>query len=208
MSLLSDNVDSNRPMLPREEAECEQYVPWDTQDKPPENPPTNFSGFEQSLTDNVVELTKVVTSNTLKIKLDNFQPIQIMVPKQTASKVISLMSNLDHDTYPVKLEVNFVGLMQQISLCSLKLIENLTDLTVSVYVHSSNIHWTKVNNVATSLRPKCQNPFEQSVKLTELLPGKVYSLPLALSKASKIFLKSKDIRYNLLYSCPLNFLMT
>ena len=153
----------------------------------------------------MVELTKVITSNTLKIKLDNFQPIQILVPKQTASKVISLMSNLDHDAYPVKLEVNFVGLMQQITLSSLKRIENLTDLTVSVYVHSSNIHWTKVNNVATSLRPKCQNPFEQSIKLTELLPGKAYSLPLALSKSSKIFLKSKDIRYKQLYSCQLNF---
>ena len=55
--------------------------PGTQQDKPPENPPTNFPGFEQSLTDNVVELTKVM--NTLKIKLDNFQSIQILIPKHT-----------------------------------------------------------------------------------------------------------------------------
>ena len=108
---------------------------------------------------------------------------------------MSLVSNLDHETYPVKLDVKFVGQKQQITVSSLKRLENHTDLTVSVYVHSSNPHWTAVTGVATSLRPQSHNPFEQSSKLTSLLPGKVYYLPLALSTGCKVYLKSKDIRY-------------
>ena len=156
---------------------------------------SNFSGFERSLVDNVEELTKVVTSNTLKVDIEDFLPIQILVPKIATTRQLLLSSNLDHEQYPINLEVRFIGQKPQISLSSMKRIENRTDLTLSVYVHSSNPHWRKANEVRTSLRPKCQNPFEQSVKLTEILPGKTYFLPLALAKGSKIYLKSKDIRY-------------
>ena len=170
-------------------------MPWETQERPLETFSQNFTGFEQSLVDNVAELTKVVTSNTLKVDIEDFLPVQILVPKIATTRQLFLTSTLDHDLYPVNLEVRFIGQKPQISLSSMKRIENRTDLTLSVYVHSSNPHWRKVNEVTTSLRPKCQNPFEQSVKLTEVLPGKTYFLPLALSKGSKIYLKSKDIRY-------------
>ena len=140
-------------------------------------------------------MTKVVTSNTLKVDIEDFLPVQILVPKIATTKQIFLTSSLDHDRYPVNLQVRFIGQKPQISLSSVKRIENRTEVVLSVYVHCSNPHWSKVNEVTTSLRPKCQNPFEQSVKLTEVLPGKTYFLPLALSKGSKIYLKSKDIRY-------------
>ena len=131
----------------------------------------------------------------LKVDIEDFLPVQILVPKITTTKQIFLTSSLDHERYPVNLEVRFIGQKPQISLSSVKRIENRTDVALSVYVHSSNPHWMKVNEVTTSLRPKCHNPFEQSVKLTEVLPGKTYFLPLALSKGGKIYLKSKDIRY-------------
>ena len=179
--------------MSRDDEDGGEQASWDSQE-PIESLNSNFSGFEQSLVDNVAELTKVITSNTLKIDLEDFEPHQMLTPKHATTQVISLASTLDHELYPVNMDIKFVGQKQQIMLCSLKQIRNLTDMTVSVYVHSSNPHWRKVNELTTSLRPKCQNPFEQSVKLTEILPGKSYYLPLALSRKCKIFLKSKDIR--------------
>ena len=181
-------------LLPRDEAEPETNAPWEVLEQPLHTVSQNFAGFDQSLVDNVAELTKVVTSNTLKVDIEDFLPVQILVPKIATTRELFLTSSLDHEQYPVNLEVKFFGQKPQISLSSMKMIKNNTDLTLSVYVHSSNPHWLKVNEVTTSLRPKCQNPFEQSVKLTEILPGKSYFLPLALSKGSKIYLKSKDIR--------------
>ena len=131
-------------------------MPWETQERPLETFSQNFTGFEQSLVDNVAELTKVVTSNTLKVDIEDFLPVQILVPKIATTRQLFLTSTLDHDLYPVNLEVRFIGQKPQISLSSMKRIENRTDLTLSVYVHSSNPHWSKVNEVTTSLRPKCQ----------------------------------------------------
>ena len=61
----------------------------------------HFNGFEQSLVDDVAELTKVITSNMLKLDIADFQPLQVLVSKRPATKVLHLVSELSHEKYPM-----------------------------------------------------------------------------------------------------------
>ena len=154
--------------------------------------------------DDVAELTKIVTSNMLKLDIEgtyskyffffilfllDFQPMQVLTPKRPTTKILHLISELDHESYPFKLECKFVGQKQKIMLSSPHVLENKTNINISVYVQSSNEHWTKLNGSKS-----VDNPFEQNTKLTEIAPGKIYYLPLGLTKDAKLYLKPKDIK--------------
>ena len=97
---------------------------------------------------------------------------------------MSLNSELDHDTYSFLLSSSFTGGQQQIGLRSCLSVQNKTSFSLTIYVESDNLHWSKLNQDLQQ-----NNPFSRNVKLTELGPGAAYSLPVCLTKEAKIFLK-------------------
>ena len=115
--------------------------------------------------------------------------MQVMTPKCPTTKILHLVSEFDHESYPIKLDCTFLGQKQRLEISSPYIIENKTNIDISLYVHSSSPHWTKLNNFKS-----VDNPFEQNIKLTEIAPGTEYHLPLGLSKEAKLFLKPKDIK--------------
>ena len=110
--------------------------------------------------------------------------MKILVPKRCAEKILRLDSELDHDSYPFLLSSAISGHSHQIQLKSCLSLHNQTSFPLGIYVESDNLHWNKSNSTQQQ-----SNPFANSVKLTELKPGDVYSLPLCLVKDAKLSLK-------------------
>ena len=100
---------------------------------------------------------------------------------------MSLNSEVDHDTYPFLLSSSFTGDQQQIELKSCLSLQNKTSFSLTIYVESANLHWSKSNRDL-----QLNNPFASNVKLTELPAGAAYSLPVCLTKEAKIFLKAAN----------------
>ena len=101
--------------------------------------------------------------------------------------MLSLNSEVDHDTYPFLLSSSFTGLQQEIQLKSCLSVQNKTSFTLTIYVESDNLHWRKSNK-----NLQLNNPFSSNVKLTELPAGAAYSLPVSLTKEAKLFLKPSN----------------
>ena len=114
----------------------------------------------------------------------DFQPVKILLPKREEERILSLNSEVDHDTYPFLLSSSFTGHQQQIELKSCLSLQNKTSFSLTIYVESTNLHWSKSNKDL-----QLNNPFASNVKLTELPVGAAYSLPVCLVKETKIFLK-------------------
>ena len=119
----------------------------------------------------------------------DFHPIQVLTPKRPTSQVLHLISELDGESYPFKLECEYVGQKQKIMVSSPQVLQNKTNRNLSVYVQSLNPHWARQNGSKS-----VDNPFEQNIKLTEIAPGKTYYLPLGLTKDAKLYLKPKDMK--------------
>ena len=119
----------------------------------------------------------------------DFQPVKILLPKREEERILSLNSELDHDTYSFLLSSSFIGQQQQIELKSCLSVQNKTSFTLTIYVESDNLHWSKSNRDLQQ-----NNPFARNVKLTELCPGATYSLPICLTKEAKIFVKPANIK--------------
>ena len=110
--------------------------------------------------------------------------MKILLPKREEERILSLNSELDHDTYSFLLSSSFTGLQQQIELKSCLSVQNKTSFSLAIYVESDNLHWSKSNKDLQQ-----NNPFARNVKLTELCPGAIYSLPVCLTKEAKIYFK-------------------
>ena len=124
-----------------------------------------------------------------------FQAMQVLTPARPTVQVLELISTLDGESYPFQLSCKYVGQKQNIQLSSTKTLQNNTNLHISVYVQSSNKLWDVQNRSKSA-----ENPFEQNTKLTEIAPGKLYYLPIGLTKDAKLFLKPKDMKYVILKS--------
>ena len=155
--------------------------------------------------DDVTELTRLVTSNMLKVDIDGiwnilmnnfdifyyegFHPLEVLTPARPTMQILRLVSDLDGESYPFQLKCDYVGQKQNIMLASTKMLHNKTSKHVSVYVQSSNLHWSQHKESTV-----VENPFEQNIKLTEIAPGETYHLPLGLTKDANLFLKPKDMK--------------
>ena len=113
--------------------------------------------------------------------------MKILVPKRSAKKVLNLCSELDQENYQFVLCSTFLGHSQQIELTSCLSLHNRTAFILAIYVESDNLHWKKSNST-----DQPRNPFASSIKLTEISPGDLYSLPLCLTKDAKLSLKIAD----------------
>ena len=118
----------------------------------------------------------------------------MLTPARPTTRVLQLISELDGESYPFHLECKYVGQKQTILLSSTKALLNKTNKSISVYVQSYNCHWRKQNGSKSA-----ENPFEPNIKLTEIAPGKMYFLPLGLTKDAKLYLKPKDMKYNIFF---------
>ena len=119
----------------------------------------------------------------------DFQPMKILLPKREEERILSLNSEVDHETYPFLLSSSFTGHHQQIELKSCLSLHNKTSITLTIYVESDNLHWSKSNKDL-----QLNNPFASHVKLTELPARAVYSLPLCLTKEAKFFIKPANFK--------------
>ena len=83
----------------------------------------------------------------------------------------------------------FHGTKQEIVLESTTTIQNMTDMSLGIYVQSESLHWQMLGCAQAS-----DNPFEIGVKLTELHSHSVYNIPVALTKQAEFYIKPTDQR--------------
>ena len=171
-----------------EESEDSSVVPW-RRCRNDKN--LAFTGFEEAGTDDVNELTRVITAHNLYIDVIDFQPLKVLLPKTTGKATLLLTSEIDNDKYPFNVSSVFKGERQEISLESTTLVTNMTSMELSLYVESENLHWQLLSCAKAS-----DNPFEIGVKLTELHSHTSYYIPLVLSKQAKFYIKPKDQKHS------------
>ena len=104
-------------------------------------------------------------------------------------RFIQLNSELDHSSYSLKIESKFDNGTQDIQIMSTVSICNKTDSNLGLYVQSGSDHWKLLspNNMI-------DNPFENCVKVKDLISHSVFSVPLALTKDANFFIKPSNMK--------------
>ena len=125
----------------------------------------------------------------MSLVISDFQPIKVLLPRTSGRKTLHLTSEIDQEKYPFTLSTFFHGAKQEILLESTTMIENMTDMSLGIYVQSDNLHWQMLGCAQSS-----DNPFEVGVKLTELHSHSMYNVPVALSKQAEFYIKPTDQR--------------
>ena len=113
----------------------------------------------------------------------------MIFPQRPIEKFIQIKSELDHSSYPLKLESKFENGIQAIQIMSNISIKNRTDSNLGLYVQSGSDHWKLLS--PTNM---IDNPFENCVKVKDLMCHSVFSVPLALTKDALFFIKPSNMR--------------
>ena len=113
--------------------------------------------------------------------------MKVLLPKRTSSSVLQLTSDIDFTKYHFLLSSTVFGEKNfKIEIESLVSLQNMTDMSIGVFVESDNLHWL---HMITQSQQRKENPFETSSKLVEILPSEIYNVPMVLTKSARFFLK-------------------